>query len=301
MNILKKTSGFSRRLATGLRSSTAKHPKKWGCTLVLLIVAITYDGFTGNLRGFVVRPDTRYPILTKCSSESGLFTDPLLIDPALIDPVHGEPIEEKWKDEYHNRVDRVVDEYIGSLEIDKSTIDCSALDPSQFNVAGSEMLNLASELEPWKKPSELLKLTKNDTSAVLLEYLREYECVMEERRQQVLYLSGKDKQAHEDETDNEELLWYQPLQGELAETVIIDAEIGDGKREKSGVARESLNRTLLYMKNLNPLMPVMVEAECLQRISLEARNAIALSAEAVSCMPRMTNAKDILRDDEPPS
>lgn len=280
-----------------------------GRVMVALSLLVLVGGGTAGLRAFVIDPLSRYPILTRCSMEDDLVTTDLataepgmfVFDPSVTDPVHGTPVVQYWSESYHAKVDEIVTEILTSMTLDKSKIECENLNPDDFNEATPGMLSLASKLTPWKKASELATLKKNDVNAVLLEYLRVYECVLKERKEQLLYLTFVDKQAHEDATDDEPLKWWEVLQGETNESAVINREIGDADTGETGIARESLNRTLQLIGGMDLLQPIRVEAECLQRASLEARNAIGLSAEALSCMPRMVNAKDVLRDDEPPS
>lgn len=66
--------------------------------------------------------------------------------------------------------------------------------------------------------------------------------------------------------------------------------------EERVVARVTLHRVLTLIGNFGRLRPLEAELECTQRLSLDIRNISALTAETSSCLPRIWNAKDVLRD-----
>src|SRR3989339_587759 len=129
--------------------------------------------------------------------------------------------------------------------------------------------------------------------AVVEEHLRAYECALQER----LYF------LHPDAL--EELKGR--LQNAGAESEVIDisdliAEVSEEDKtitREYATARPTLHRALTIVGGLGRLLPLHGELQCIERASLDIRNALALGAEASACLPRIWNAKDPLRDLQP--
>ncbi len=186
-----------------------------------------------------------------------------------------------WKNLYHETVAKVVEEYLQGL--DKS-IRCSEPTYEKAYEPGTELKNLAQKLPTWKDDPSTLKRT--DIGLVLLEYLRSYECPLQERYH---FLSLESAELLEKKAGSSAGNTYPEVGFEMSrESQIILAELT--------TARTTLMRTLSVVDGINRLFPLSAEMECLEKSSLDIRNAAALSAETSACFPRVWNAKDPLRD-----
>jgi hypothetical protein len=200
-----------------------------------------------------------------------------------------------WIQQYHGTVGKIIEGLLGTptsrhfvnRRFSAGPAQCQSTAPVPAPPGLSE---LAVRLEPWKGSAD--PFTRSDTTPVLLEYLRVYECSLAERS---FFLPV--------EIRNEELerrallpgglganpLWYTDLFRMTFEqlTTII---------EEFETARPTLERALSLAGTLNLARHFSDDIECLQRASLDIRNALALSADTAACMPRIWNAKDPLRD-----
>ncbi|OIO54351.1 hypothetical protein AUJ46_03365 [Candidatus Peregrinibacteria bacterium CG1_02_54_53] len=187
-----------------------------------------------------------------------------------------------WPAEYHRIVGTVVDEHLQSF---MRPPNCSALTGDGVLPGGAQLSALAKMLPSWKSAS----VSQWEAGSVLLEFLRAYECALEER----LYFLHPDAllelemkmQEREDDSD----IYLSLLNTEVSEEdQTITTELA--------TARPSLNRTLSVLAGLSRLLPLHSELQCIERSSLDIRNALALAAETSACLPRIWNAKDPLRD-----
>ena len=144
--------------------------------------------------------------------------------------------------------------------------------------------DIAKKLEPWMGSESTFG--QSDTTPVLLEYLRVYECSLAERSTNLLVEIWREEAASAVPTNpltftNLLEKWYEQSR--------------DIKRELK-IARPTLERVLSIMGTVQLSRVSAQDSQCLQRASLDIRNAIGLSADAASCLPRIWNAKDPLRD-----
>lgn len=149
------------------------------------------------------------------------------------------------------------------------------------------MLSLASQLPPWEESSRHAELGHSDTPAVLLEYLRTYECALMER---YFFLFGDvNKEMREIfEREDMELTWSEITQ----EFVEQERKI----RYELSASRPALHRVLTATSGRGRMSGLDMEAECFYRASMDLRNAMAMAAEASACFPRVQDVKDPLRD-----
>ncbi len=256
-----------------------------------------------------------YPVLGACTSENNaLFeidSDRIGGDSSPANPIAPDAVD-IWSTCYHAMVESVIEEHLGNQPADNvmdilndcyshlgdievtpgeaHQLDCFAETPETLSPAGSLLKLLASQLAPWQHPDDLEALTASDVGSVLNEYVRTYECALNERS----------------------FFRFPRVQEELASVSIRDFfgnvsldEINKEALEEEHkitqemqVARPALQRALSLIGGMERLKPLESEVECLQRASLDIRNSFALSAETASCMPRAWDARDALRDSE---
>lgn len=133
---------------------------------------------------------------------------------------------------------------------------------------------------------------QSDTAPVLLEYLRVYECSLVERH------ISLPVEIWKEEMESRKL-----LPGGLAGNPLFylnlwelwSQQSRDIRRELQ-IARPALEHALAFMGTVHMTRMLERDTECIQRASLDIRNAIALSADTAACMPRIWNAKDPLRN-----
>ncbi len=221
----------------------------------------------------------KYPILGSCSQ------DPLIFGVTDEDRARFPAeftVTDIWASVFHEIVGGVVESY---RRPEEREYDC--LDPSASGVveAPETLRRLAVQLPPWRDETNLAELSRADLAPVVLEYLRTYECALRER---------------------EEFLWAQVsddfsqvIEGK-ADTISDVARAVYAERQKiqneRATARRSVERTLTTLSALERFSGFDTELTCMQRASVDVRNSFALAAEAASCLPRVWNAKDPLRD-----
>lgn len=240
---------------------------------VAISTAVTWHKY--NLAASTLRLD---PVVTLASCSpideryTRLFFSDLLLD--------------KWPENYHNTVERILDEYTKPIE----KIAC--LENDIFPVEEDDALyELASKLPPWSTPEKLADLQRNDVGFVLLEFLRIYECALLDRKNFAeLYVNDKYAQ------DQDEGRVRSDLDLRLGtQRARIDAERSVVAQELA-IARPTLEKALLVISGNNRLSVLDAELQCLQRASLDIRNALSLAADTSSCLPRIWNTKDVLRN-----
>ncbi len=206
-----------------------------------------------------------YPVLASCSGSTLVFPPGFAI--VLTDSV------ERLKANYHTTVREIVEAHI-----DHRTVACSE---GVWDVPTPKLSSLASKLPPWRKPADHGGLRESDIGAVLLEYLRIYECTLKEHQ----YFAAP-RTAQESVAGGTSLFPHFVLFTERLENV----------RKELLFTRRALNRVLEIIGGMDRLRPVDVSLECLQRSSLDIRNVLGLAADSVSCLPRTWDTRGSLRD-----
>ena len=267
----------------------------------------------------------RFPILAACTRfEYNIFENTDFDDYESPEVTTVSDIS-RWMDQYHGTVSTIVDESFGGSP--ESTV-CTA--PSYEGLfPATQLKQLASTLPSWYRltwqvpppdtdPSDIHpdpnlintnanRLGQLDVGTVLLEYLRMYECALVERS--LFLITDTLTQEREREERMKELKsetsgnaleallkvlkrrpmnWTSYLHFVIRDRQIILNELI--------TARRSLNRTLTFLSGFNRMKPIDMELKCLQQASLDVRNGLALAADASSCLSRIWNAKDVLRD-----
>ena len=202
------------------------------------------------------------PLLPPCSQEGveNLFpTVPNL-----------KPIKtlEMWSQRYHAQVEAVLEGHIKQVQSMNSCNETLISQPE------SSLKMLASSLPLWKGERNL---KQSDAPAVLSEYLRTYECALVEYN---LYLVSEIIKSAETQPEVNKMIRkaHQHINNEAI------------------ISRRALERSLTIASGIHRLQPLDADLTCLQKASLDIRNSLALSAEAASCLPRVWDTKDPLRD-----
>jgi hypothetical protein len=258
----------------------------------------------------------RFPILAACTRfEYNLFRDAkfqgLTRDKVRI----ADSDVEKWRKTFHGTVSEVVEEHM-----EYTPPDCTGTSHAQAFVPKDKLTRLAHSLPSWRTltwqlsnegsgsrwwdifnlgsvdwktvNTNSLYLSQLDIGTVLMEYLRMYECALVERS---YFLSSH---TLDQETRREEALGLSNLITLLDRSLVTLAAWNDREAilEELLIARRSIHRTVTLLGGYNRFGILNMELQCLQQASLDARNGLALAADAASCMPRIWNAKDTLRD-----
>lgn len=188
---------------------------------------------------------------------------------------------DKWVSTYHSTVAGVIQAHMDSLEnTAKLPLDCTAPDYASMVKPTPELSSLASQLAPWKdNATKLQALSETELAPVLLEYLREYQCALNERKN---FIEEKVQQSMSGGTDES------ILEESNRQSGIIDHELA--------LAQPALDRTLQIVGDEDRIRPLSLDIECLKRASLDIRNVLGLAAQASACLPRIVNARGSLRD-----
>lgn len=224
-------------------------------------------------------------ILGACEKEGSKFADKKTLPFA------------KWAETYHRDVNDVVKAHMNAIRgaVKDNPLKCTAQTLQGLLQPTRELRNLAETLPPWKKDKKgnaspyVASLSEADIGSVLLEYLRVYECALKERKtfliQEVLEDLDKDPDIQKP------INFAQLSPQEYKEQKQISDELV--------AARAALNRTLTIIGSLDRLRPITLELECIQRASLDLRNALGLAADTTACLPRILDARGSLRDLSP--
>jgi len=189
----------------------------------------------------------------------------------------------KWPETYHGTVSKVIEAHLKQLgDASSAEISCTASDYPSMMKASGELRSLASSLPPWKGRS----VSELEIGPVLLEYLRVYECSLQDKR---YYLALSPLQQSSSTSSRAP----GPTLGEYNEQISEEEALIN---RESVSARPILERTLTIVGGLDRLRPMALDIECLTRSSLDLRNTLGLTAEAAACMPRIWDTRGSLRD-----
>lgn len=191
---------------------------------------------------------------------------------------------------YHDTVSKVIDAHLSAVgSIATTPLTCTANTYRALVKPSKELTELAEKLPEWGT-TRTEELSEVDLAPVLLEYLRVYECAIEERSS-FLGLIIVDERGRTTEEN-----------GVVRKTLSRSDLNAEQERQSAVIAREltvsriTLERTLSFLGGIDRLRPLSVELECLKRTSLDLRNTLGLASEAMSCMPKMLDARGSLRD-----
>jgi hypothetical protein len=195
---------------------------------------------------------------------------------------------EKWAKTYHDTVSAVVKADIENLSSAQCLDGESNLPPPT-----PELLDLAKNLPLWLASNARRNaLSQSDIAAVLLEYLRTYECAMLEYRTFILTKltdQSASIEAAEGPTGSGVIQTrIQFNEARRKHEEIIDFELT--------VSRQTLNRTLAITGKMSRLRPMLSDVNCFLAASPDLRNQFGLAAEIGSCLARVRDAQGSLRD-----
>lgn len=206
----------------------------------------------------------------------------------------------EWAQRYHGNIGNVLESFIGEVvdgdyaqrNLPGGTGRCSGGQQAGAIPAPPPVEDIGKKLEPWSGTGSSTNFTQSDTTPVLIEYLRVYECSLAERSTTLLV-----------EIWREETVRRNLLPGGLASNPFFFIKLWEMWAQQSKdirrelqIARPTLERALGIMGTVQMARSLVQDTNCLQRASLDIRNALGLSADAASCLPRIWNAKDPLRD-----
>jgi hypothetical protein len=232
------------------------------------------------------------PVLTACGEATyKLFTAPSYASSCAVS-AQGDTELEKWAALYHGTAKKVLEEDSAPPGANTPPFTCTGEDYAEFLKPRPCLKALAGALPTWEA-GEISNLSQADIGVVLLEYLRMYECTLVERG---LFLPEKAEMTEGAEVTLFGVPYYVVDIGHKVARVFSERNLIN---QELSLARPTLRRVLSIGGNSPRIRVLEEEIKCIQQTSLDIRNGLALSAEASSCMPRIWNAKDILRDVKP--
>ena len=251
-----------------------------------------------------------FPVLPACTKfEHDLFED---IDFEELNTNNPDAVDTArdlvlWKNIFHTTAKNIIDNDLGRLvdnplnsplRITGRELSCTARDYTQFIRPSLPLRNLAEDLPSWESSDALNRLTQLDVGQVLLEYLRMYECALVER-----------ESALTEYTSRQEARRKIVILGLPVDTRLVNIRLEDHTKEiiadretieeEIQDAREIIHKAIGFIGSLHRYRALDAEINCLQQASLDIRNALALAADAVSCLPRTWGSRDVLRDFAP--
>lgn len=226
----------------------------------------------------------------------------------------GQPLS-AWPTLYHSTVGGVLAE-AKQVSAAAEVTDCTNDDRAAGLPAGSALTSLARTLTPWQQ--EDVPIHQDDLTAVLLEFLRTYECSLRERESALpLVAQGVSSQASREQDTSSSVPLPDPSAGTTGAGRSLGQTTSDGRElldrgtlitwqeqeqrlisEELAVARPALTRALTLV-SATQLDPLRTELHCLLRTSVDLRNVLSLVAEGAACVGRLEDAWGIDRDPAP--
>ncbi len=230
-------------------------------------------------------------LLGSCAGSLGQAVD---ADTGRLDActAEGSPFEtlpfSEWIKTYHETVDDVVESHVESLrDINTTQLQCTADDYASLVKPTDALFSLAASLPAWESEVRKKALSETEIGPVLLEYVRVYECALNERRNYLSIIIPKEWR-NDPATSSDPLSWLDADRSATEQQRMIDHELL--------LARPALDRTLLMLGGYDRLRPLSLDIECLKRTSLDIRNILGLVSQATACLPRIRDARGSLRD-----
>lgn len=216
------------------------------------------------------RQATEATSLTPCSADGSVFADTAF---------------NQWKNIYHNNVSTAIEAHLTNIKnTGTQPLRCTEEEYANLVPASPQLRSIANMLPAWREnPGDAAGLSEADMGTVLLEFLRIYECSMKERE---LYHSVRILQDADRDMNPEE---FQQKKSE--ELKVMQNQIE--------VSRKTLNRTLSIVAGYDRFKPLTLDIECIKRASLDLRNVLGLASDASSCLPRIWDVHQSLRDLQP--
>ena len=158
------------------------------------------------------------------------------------------------------------------------------------------MLEIAEQLPPWRDTDDRSALQASDMPIVAVEYLRAYKCALTERSNilpmYVLADAAADHMEANSLTEAPEcipgLTWNGLLEIASPEERMILREIA--------TAPVTVMRSLEIAQTMTQMRRLDDEARCFLRSSVDLRNGLALSGDALVCLNRLEDSRMPVRD-----
>lgn len=218
-------------------------------------------------------------ILTSCENNSGVLQPMRLPACTKEGSIFEDKPFDEWTELYHKQVDSVIEAHIHTMKhLGSTELQCADPDFATHIPASSPLLETANMIPAWKNKEAEGEIFESDMQVVLLEFLRVYECSMNEEDIFLPVLLTKESFLTRGN--------YNDQMSSIRSTIA---------KEKL-FARQSLSRTLSLVGGIDRLSPLGVDIECLKRSSLDLRNVLGIASDISSCLPRIWDAKGSLRD-----
>lgn len=225
-------------------------------------------------------------LLTSCTqiiSEEGATMKRSPLPPCTREDTPFENVEFKfWSRDFNRAIDKIVTADLRRQE-EGGRVICNTNNEA-FLPPTPALREIARELPPWspdRNPGALRQLSESDVGAVLIELLRTYECSLREYR---FFLPSEPLIGGEEDSS--------PLYiGDYLEEIV---ESDDIIAQGLVLARANVRRTIALLGPLGLLQPLQDELTCIQRLSLDLRNTLGLTAEVSSCLPRTWDTRGSL-------
>lgn len=250
---------------------------------MVILIAASLPQYGAMSAPIVSHPEKENPLLSPCTIYSDLLTEI---------PFESDNFED-WPDEYKKKVQEVIEEHFSFLE---DAPNCGASDPALLLGPQPKLQQLANSLPTWMSArGHVPPLKQTDIGLVLLEFLNVYECAIQERYYfltrdawETVYNKSGESNSMAFSSSSKGATYPLIIEEMFKEMPVLESELLS--------ARDLLNRILTTVSGMNRLVALHKELRCIEGASMDIRNAAALAAETASCLPRIWNAKDPLRD-----
>lgn len=210
-------------------------------------------------------PGTQSQRLPACSAKGSIFADA--------------PFDE-WADLYHGKVSAAVEAHLDTLRnAAELPLQCTAEEYADVVPATTELREIAGYLPGYREGNKLEELNESDVGAVMLEFLRVYECSMLERKSYLLIRIPQEEGP---------MMSWELLDIKKEQEATIDRELD--------VSRATMEKTMALVGGYDRLRPLALDVECIKRASLDLRNVLGLASDASSCLPKVWDTHGSLRD-----
>lgn len=210
-------------------------------------------------------PGTQSQRLPACSAEGSIFADT--------------PFDE-WADLYHGKVSAAVESHLDTLRnASELPLQCTAEEYADVVPATTALREIAAYLPGYREGNKLESLNEADIGAVMLEFLRVYECSMLERKSYLLIRIPQEEGT---------MMSWELLDIKKEQEQKIDDELN--------VSRATMEKTMALVGGYDRLRPLALDVECIKRASLDLRNVLGLASDASSCLPKAWDTHGSLRD-----
>lgn len=287
--------------------------------LLLTLLLVGCSSTSGEQEAFSVWQGLSQEPLPPCTASGSIFAETFMDS---LGTPYRLPFEE-WADNFHTVVAGVVQAHIDNVQGKGSgffsRLVCSAPDFKAMMAPSGELWNLAASLPHWAEfPERLATLSEADIGGVLLEFLRVYECSMQEHLEflpiQIEPLQGycalgsstgdpcvstrKGACSGTYFNTKEECIdaGFEPKPLNYPE---LSENMEYRKRrifEEMLVARTALEQTFALIGGMGNVRPLALELICLERLSLDLRNVLGLTGDVAACLPRIWEGRGSLRD-----